>query len=124
MPTPVDEQTQRMYEAFCEPFPPEVLEWRALAVGNKTSKPEVKNGLLFTFITARAVMDRLDQVCGWDGWRDEYLPSPNGTGVLCRLSVRLPDGEWIGMDKEKDRERFTITEKGIVVVPKGYIFTD
>ena len=113
MPTPVDEQTQRMYEALCEPFPPEVLEWRALAVGNKTSKPEVKNGLLFTFITARAVMDRLDQVCGWDGWRDEYLPSPNGTGVLCRLYVRLPDGEWI-VKEDSSGQTEVEPEKGSV----------
>lgn len=38
--------------------------------------------------------------------------------------VVIPAGEQIGFDKEKDSARFTLTEKGIVVVPKGYLFTD
>jgi len=38
--------------------------------------------------------------------------------------VRIPDGEWIGIDAKKDAERFTISEKGVVVVPKGYQFSD
>jgi len=36
--------------------------------------------------------------------------------------VHIPDGEWIGVDKEKDAERFTITENGVVIIPKGYQF--
>jgi glucose-1-phosphate adenylyltransferase len=32
--------------------------------------------------------------------------------------VRIPPGERIGYDPETDRARFTITEAGIVVLPK------
>lgn len=36
--------------------------------------------------------------------------------------VAIPAGEQIGYDLEKDRERFSISERGIVVVPAGYQF--
>jgi len=36
--------------------------------------------------------------------------------------VIVPPGERVGFDKEKDAARFTISPKGIVVVPKGYKF--
>lgn len=35
--------------------------------------------------------------------------------------VRIPDGMKIGYDLEKDRQRFFVTEDGIVVIPKGEI---
>lgn len=37
-------------------------------------------------------------------------------------NVNIPDGEMIGFDKEKDQHRFTISPKGIIVIPKGYNF--
>ena len=36
--------------------------------------------------------------------------------------VVIPPGERIGVDRERDAERFTISPKGVVVVPKGYRF--
>lgn len=35
-------------------------------------------------------MNRLDHVLGPENWWDEYTPSENS--VLCRLTIRLPDG--------------------------------
>ncbi|RZL04135.1 MAG: glucose-1-phosphate adenylyltransferase, partial [Rubrivivax sp.] len=32
----------------------------------------------------------------------------------------IPPGETIGHDLEKDRQRFHVSERGIVVVPRGY----
>lgn len=36
--------------------------------------------------------------------------------------VTIPDGEAIGYDLVKDRQRFTVTEDDIVVIPQGYKF--
>ena len=36
--------------------------------------------------------------------------------------VVIPPGEMIGFDKERDAARFTVSSKGVVVVPKGYRF--
>ena len=36
--------------------------------------------------------------------------------------VRIPPGETIGIDPDKDRRRFRLSEKGVIVVPKEYRF--
>jgi glucose-1-phosphate adenylyltransferase len=50
-------------------------------------------------------------------------------GDNCRIrnciidkEVIVPNGERIGHDRKRDQERFTISEGGVVVVPKGYRF--
>src|SRR4051794_3400086 len=48
------------------------------------------NGRQLHYITARTAMNRLDSVLGPENWWDEYLPLENS--VVCRLTVRLPDG--------------------------------
>ena len=52
-----------------------------------------------------------------------------GTGAKLRnciidKHVKVPAGEVIGYDLEKDRERFTVSDNGIVVVPRSYRFQD
>jgi glucose-1-phosphate adenylyltransferase len=36
--------------------------------------------------------------------------------------VHVPEWETIGYDIEHDRQRFQVTDGGIVVIPKGYVF--
>jgi hypothetical protein len=48
------------------------------------------NGRQLHYITARTAMNRLDSVLGPELWWDDYQPS--GDSVICRLTIRLPDG--------------------------------
>lgn len=50
-----------------------------------------------------------------------------GAGAVLRRcivdkGVKIPPGESIGQDHQKDRQRFTISDNGVVVVPKGFRF--
>ncbi len=36
--------------------------------------------------------------------------------------VNIPPGETLGFDLEKDRQRFSLSEKGVIIVPKEYRF--
>lgn len=64
----------------------------ALAVPFDANEVKVRSqaGRQFHYITARVAMNRLDNVVGPEGWWDEYTPHTNS--VLCRLTIRLPDG--------------------------------
>ena len=48
---------------------------------------------VFYYVTARTVMNRLDEVAGPENWWAKYLPGEHG--VLCQLTIRLPDGREI-----------------------------
>lgn len=80
---------QKLYELLCEPFPSEYIEWRVGSTNQDKSK-----GLALAYIDARAVMDRLDAVCGPDGWQCNYAFG-QGTSTVCNLGVRMPAGDWI-----------------------------
>jgi glucose-1-phosphate adenylyltransferase len=41
---------------------------------------------------------------------------------IIEKDVEVPTKEQIGMDLARDRERFTVSDRGIVVVPKGFRF--
>lgn len=47
----------------------------------------------FHYVTARTVMNRLDQVLGPSNWWDEYTVLEGASAVVCKLTIRLPGGE-------------------------------
>jgi hypothetical protein len=77
-------------EQLKEPFPVKDLEWRIQRSGLKDGRPWA---LVLCYINGRAVQDRLDAVCGMDGWKNEFAPGPNG-GTVCGISIKLND-EWV-----------------------------
>lgn len=73
--------------AMRAPFPVNEIEWR---VGAMT--PDKSKGIALAYLTARHIMDRLDETVGSTNWQDRY--EFHGARTVCYLSVRL-DGEWI-----------------------------
>ena len=71
-----------------EPFPPQDIEWR---VGS-TNADKTK-GIALAYVTNRAIMNRLDDIFGPFGWKNEFKEW-KGTSQLCGISV-LWGGEWI-----------------------------
>lgn len=71
------------------PFAESDIEWRAAQVGESNGKPWVK---CLAYVTNRAIMKRLDDVCGKGNWRNEYNDIPSG--VECGISIKV-DGEWV-----------------------------
>jgi hypothetical protein len=90
---------------LAEPFPAQDIEWRVGRSGmSGGGKPWA---FVLAYVTARGVQHRLDEVCGPENWRPEYVFHPNG-GVICRLSIRV-DGEWIAKEdgaEQTDIEAF------------------
>jgi len=81
-----------------EPFSAEDIEWRAQSTGESNGKFWV---MCLAYVTARAIMDRLDEVCGPGRWCNEFKAGPDG-GVICGLSIKIDDEwvtKWDGADK-------------------------
>jgi hypothetical protein len=57
---------------------------------NEEVRSRPQGGRQIPYVTARTVMNRLDEVLGPANWWDEYLPQEHS--VICRLTIRLPDG--------------------------------
>lgn len=73
------------------PFPPSDVEWRIQQAGKSASgNPWV---MVIPYITNRAIQQRLDDVFGLE-WQNLQKPTPDGTGWLCGISVKV-GGEWI-----------------------------
>lgn len=91
-------------KSLADPFLASDIEWFIGAMSRDKTK-----GLAIPFITNRAVQDRLDEVCGIDGWRNEYRElrerdeyDKNGviigrtSSYLCGISIWSEKrGEWI-----------------------------
>lgn len=76
-----------IFDQLAAPFPPAEIEWR---VGSTNS--DKTRGLALAYLTARHVMERLDDVIGPANWQDRY--EFHGARTVCYLSLRI-DGEWI-----------------------------
>jgi hypothetical protein len=66
-----------------EPFSEEDIEWRIQQSGVKNGKPWA---IILAYVTNRAIMNRLDEVCGQEFWWNQFQTGPDG-GVLCGITI-------------------------------------
>lgn len=74
-----------IFDDLRKPFPPNRVSWRVGATKDG-------RGLALAYIDARDVMERLDEVCGPDGWQCRY-PHANSKTV-CEIGIRF-EADWI-----------------------------
>ncbi len=101
-----------IFEALKAPFTPDAVEWRVAQAGKSNDRIWAK---VLAYLTARAVMDRLDEVVGPANWKCEYTKAPHdpkGESVLCTLYLRI-DGEWIGKSDGASASEIEGTKGGI-----------
>ncbi|MEZ6123495.1 MAG: glucose-1-phosphate adenylyltransferase [Planctomycetaceae bacterium] len=106
-----------------------------VVAGESGRRPEFENSMLNsgTIVTGgsvvRSILGRNVRVDEGAVVTDCLLENGVRIGAGARLSncivdkhVNVPAGEIIGLDPVSDRRRFTVSEQGVVVIPKSYQF--
>ena len=98
--TPKTNYAVQIERAFKRPFPVANVKFRRGPGGTKE----------LSYIDARDVMQRLDEVVGIDGWQDKY--DYIGDRIICTLSVRI-GGEWVTKSDGADDSQIEGAKGGI-----------
>ena len=104
------EKFKEVHEKLLEPFPPDDVEWRAGSYSESSKK-----AMALAYITARAVMNRLDDVLGPENWSDSYevITGEHGDrGYVCTISVKI-DGEWVSKSDGANETNFEAVKGGL-----------
>lgn len=81
-------EEKEIMEALCAPFKPNEIEWRIGATNADKTK-----GVALAYVTNRAIQNRLDDVFGIFGWKNEFTTWKDDK-QLCGISVYY-EGEWV-----------------------------
>jgi hypothetical protein len=77
-------------KALQDCFNPLDIEWRIQQAGWKDDKPWA---MVLAYVTNRAVMNRLDDVCGPESWQNKYIVEPD-QAITCGIGIKCGD-EWV-----------------------------
>lgn len=116
--------------SFMEQFPPAKTLWdegerQGVAVNSLISNGAIISGAkVFRSIISPGV-----KINSFSEVQDSIIMIGASVGRHARIKntivdkrIHIPPGEVIGYDLEHDRKRFTVSDEGIVVIPKGFIF--
>lgn len=92
-------------EKLAAPFYPSEIEWRIGA----TNKDKTK-GIALPYITNRAIMNRLDDLFGITGWKNEFIIQDKAK--ICGLSLCI-EGQWITKYDGADDTNIEATKGGL-----------
>jgi hypothetical protein len=95
-------------ERLKEPFPVNDVSWRIGQAGKNGDRVWAK---VLAYLDNRAIMERLDDVCGPANWRNEYAKGPEG-GVLCCIYIKIGE-EWVGKWDGADNTDVEATKGGL-----------
>ena len=96
---------EEIQKRLLAPFYPSEIEWRIGATSaNKTS------GIALPYITNRAIMNRLDEIFGICGWKNEFIIQDKAK--ICGLSLKI-NNEWYTKYDGADDTNIEATKGGI-----------
>ena len=107
--TPSRLDARQILLRLSEPFPSADISWRAAPVSGQDY------GRALPFLDARNVQDRLDEVLGINGWRDEYVEVTSGAKVVavrCKLSAYV-EGNWVTKEDAAPMDLTSSLELGV-----------
>ena len=81
-----------IFAELSKPFPSSDIEWRVQQSGIAGSGKVW--AMVLAYVTNRAIQNRLDEVCGPMGWKNEYQHTDKG--VMCGISIWCSERkEWV-----------------------------
>ncbi|WP_274856995.1 Rad52/Rad22 family DNA repair protein [Bacillus methanolicus] len=89
------------------PFPSKDIEWRVSRCGITNGKPWA---MVLAYVTNRAIQNRLDEVFGPAGWKNDFRDFMQG--ILCTISCYV-DGEWVSKSDGAEQTLFESLKGGL-----------
>jgi glucose-1-phosphate adenylyltransferase len=95
-------------------------------VGRATDSLVSEGCIVSGSLLDRSVLSQNVRINSFSSIHDSILMEGVEIGRHCEIrraiidkNVTIPPGTKIGVDPENDRKRFTVTETGLVIIPKG-----
>lgn len=97
---------QEIMSKLQRPFPSKDIEWRVSRCGTSNGKSWA---MVLAYVTNRAIQNRLDEVFGLGGWKNNYREFMQG--ILCTITCNI-NGEWVSKSDGAEPTQFESLKGG------------